>query len=185
MKSCLRCAVFGQNTMRFPWGFDEEDTGCRDMKMELLQQVLALRCSGVTQFSVACDYGVGLYAAEQINILRENDSDLMLFCTMPYEEQAKKWAPYLRERYFDMLTKCTYMNAVSLHEQPDAQLLAYRQIIDEADMVLTVYDTDSPTTADPEGRALVYAMELQKPMLILQPVLLTVRAVNGISMGSV
>lgn len=127
MKSCLHCAAFGQNPMRFPWRFDEEDTGCRDIKMELLQQVLALRCSGVTQFSVACDYGVGLYAAEQINILRENDSALMLFCTMPYEEQAKKWTPYLRERYFDMLTKCTYMNAVSLHEQPEAQLLAYRQ----------------------------------------------------------
>ena len=78
------------------------------MKLELLQQIMALRQHGVTRFLVACDFGVGLYAAEQINVLRETDPDLMLFCVTPYEEQAAKWAPYLRERYFDMLVKCTH-----------------------------------------------------------------------------
>ena len=179
MKKYLRCAVFGQNPMCFPWGFDEEDINCRSMKLALLQQIMVLRRSGVTQFATACDYGVGLYAAEQINILRENDPDLSLFCTAPCEEQAKKWAPYLRERYFDMLEKCTCMGVVSLHEQPDAQLLAYREIIDDADMALVVYDTESLSKADPEGQAFAYAAMRKKPMLILHPVLRTIRIVNG------
>ena len=75
------------------------------MKMELAQQIMVLRQQGVTHFSVACDYGVGLYAAELINVLRDNDPELMLFCVTPYEEQATKWTPELRERYFDMLYK--------------------------------------------------------------------------------
>ena len=50
--------------MRFAWGFDEEAAECHDMKMELAQQIMVLRQQGVTHFSVACDYGVGLYAAE-------------------------------------------------------------------------------------------------------------------------
>lgn len=179
MKNYLRCAVFGLNPMHFPWGFDEEDINCRNMKLELLQQIMALRRSSVTQFATACDCGVGLYAAEQINILRENDPDLSLFCTTPYEEQAKKWAPYLRERYFDILARCTRMDVVSLHEQPDAQLLAYRKIVDEADMVLAVYDTERPSETDPEGQAFAYAAKRKKPMLILHPVLRTVRIVNG------
>ena len=83
------------------------------MKMELAQQIMVLRQQGVTHFSVACDYGVGLYAAELINVLRDNDPELMLFCVTPYEEQATKWTPELRERYFDMLIKCTHMTAVS------------------------------------------------------------------------
>ena len=82
------------------------------MKMELAQQIMVLRQQGVTHFSVACDYGVGLYAAELINVLRDNDPELMLFCVTPYEEQATKWTPELRERYFDMLVKCTHMTAV-------------------------------------------------------------------------
>ena len=92
--------------MRFPWGFDEEDDRCQKLKMELAQQIMVLHQRGVSQFLTACDCGIGLYAAEIVNGLRETtDPDLMLFCYIPHEEQATKWAPYLRERYFTMLEK--------------------------------------------------------------------------------
>ena len=108
MDKPVRCAVMGQHPLRFPWGFDEEDESCGKMKMELAQQIMVLRQSGVSQFLVACDCGVGLYAAEIVNGLRATtDHDLMLICYTPHEEQATKWAPYLRGRYFDMLTACT------------------------------------------------------------------------------
>ena len=108
MDKPIRCAIIGQHPMRFPWGFDEEDESCGKMKMELAQQIMVLRQNGVSQFLVACDCGVGLYAAEIVNGLRATtDHDLMLICYTPHEEQATKWAPYLRERYFDMLTACT------------------------------------------------------------------------------
>ena len=100
------CAILGHSPMRFAWGFDEEAGACRDMKLELAQQIMVLRQQGVTHFSVACDYGVGLYAAELINVLRDNDPELMLFCVTPYEEQATKWTPELRERYFDIQKRC-------------------------------------------------------------------------------
>ena len=116
----------GQHPMRFPWGFDEEDDRCQKLKMELAQQTMALRQRGVTQFLTACDCGVGLYAAEIVNGLRETtDQDLMLFCYTPHEEQATKWAPYLRERYFTMLEKCTHISVVCPVGTPDAQLQAY------------------------------------------------------------
>jgi uncharacterized phage-like protein YoqJ len=77
--------------MRFPWGFDEEDDRCQKLKMELAQQIMALRQHGVSQFLTACDCGVGLYAAEIVNGLRETtDQDLMLFCYTPHEEQSHK-----------------------------------------------------------------------------------------------
>ena len=113
--------------MRFPWGVDEEDDRCQKLKMELAQQIMVLHQCGVTQFLTACDCGVGLYAAEIVNGLRETaDQDLMLFCYTPHEEQATKWAPYLRERYFTMLEKCTHISVVCPVGTPDAQLQAYR-----------------------------------------------------------
>ena len=143
--------------MRFPWGFDEEDDRCRKLKIELAQQIMMLRQGGVSQFLVACDCGVGLYAAEIVNSLRMTDHDLMLICYTPHEEQATKWAPYLRERYFDMLINCTCMSAVCEVGAPDAQLRAYRQIIDLADVVLAVYDRDTSPTGSAEDSALAYA----------------------------
>ena len=166
----MRCAVIGQNPMRFPWGFDEEDDRCRKLKMELAQQIMALRQSGVSQFLTACDCGVGLYAGEIVNGLRATtDHDLMLICYTPHEEQATKWAPYLRERYFDMLTACTYLSAVCEAGAPGAQLRTYKKIIDLADVVLAVYDRDTPPADSAEDRALAYAESLEKPLVLLHP----------------
>lgn len=82
MDKPIRCAIIGQHPLRFPWGFDEEDESCGKMKMELAQQIMVLRQNGVSQFLVACDCGVGLYAAEIVNGLRATtDHDLMLIAT--------------------------------------------------------------------------------------------------------
>lgn len=177
MDKPVRCAVMGQHPMRFPWGFDEEDDRCRNLKIELAQQIMALRQGGVSQFLTACDCGVGLYAAEIVNGLRTTDRDLMLICCTPHEEQATKWAPYLRERYFDMLTACTYLSAVCEVGTSGAQLQAYKKIIDLADVVLCVYDTDAPVASVSEEAALAYALA-QKPLVLLHPTELTTMRID-------
>ena len=170
MNKLIRCAVIGQHPLRFPWGFDEEDKFCSKMKLELAQQIMVLRQSGVSQFLTACDCGVGLYTGEIINGLRMTDRDLMLICYTPHEEQATKWAPYLRERYFAMLEKCTLISAVCEVGAPDAQFQAYKKIIDLADVVLAVYDKDTSPTGGAEDSALAYAMDVaRKPVLALAP----------------
>lgn len=175
MDEPVRCAVIGQNPMRFPWGFDEEDESCSKMKMELAQQIMALRQGGVSQFLIACDYGVGLYAGEIVNGLRATtDRDLMLICYIPHEDQATKWAPYLRERYFNVLAACTYLSAVCEVGTPNAQLQAYEKIIDLADVVLGVYDVAIPAAVSAEDRALAYVKGQHKPLLLLHPTELTV-----------
>lgn len=170
MDKPIRCAVIGQNPMRFLWGFDEEDDHCRKLKIELAQQIMMLRQNGVSQFLTACDCGVGLYAAEIVNGLRMSDHDLILICCTPHEEQATKWAPYLRERYFTMLEKCTLISAVCEVGAPDAQLRAYKKIIDLADMVLAVYDRDTQSADSAEDSALAYAVDTaHKPVFVLSP----------------
>ena len=160
--------------MRYPWGFDEEDSGCRKLKIELAQQIMVLHQCGVSQFLTACDCGVGLYAGEIINGLRTTDRDLMLICYTPHEEQATKWAPYLRERYFTMLEKCTLISSVREVGASEAQLQAYKKIIDLADVVLAVYDRDTPPTGSAEDSALAYAVDTaHKSVLMLDPIKLT------------
>ena len=175
----VRCTVMGQHPLRFPWGFDEEDDRCRKLKIELSQQLMVLRQNGVSQFLVACDCGVGLYAAEIVNGLRTTDRDLMLLCYTPHEEQATKWAPYLRERYFDVLEKCTYISAVCEVGAPDAQLRAYKKIIDLADVVLAVYDRDTQSADSAEDSALAYAEGQRKSLLLLHPTELTTKQISA------
>lgn len=154
--------------MRFAWGFDEEDTKCKEMKLELLQQIMVLRQQGVTQFAVACDPGVGLYAAEAVNALRETGEPLMLFCVAPHEGQSTKWAPYLRERYFTMLEKCTYLSIVDRPWTPGCQLEAYKRIIAQSEVVLAVYDPDS-AQGDEVDTAMQVAFDEKKPVILINP----------------
>ena len=177
MKKNVRCAVIGQHPLRFPWGFDEEDDGCRRMKLEMAQRIMELRQRGVTEFRVACDPGVGLYAAEIINILREKDKFLRLVCVIPHEEQATKWTPQLRERYFNMLAGYTELDCIDFHEQPDAQLWAYQRILKQSGVVLAVY---APDLADgsAEDKAVSYALALGRPVMLIHPETLKTKWLN-------
>lgn len=85
MKMSIRSAVIGQNPMRSPWGFGEEDDCCRKLKIELAQQIMVLRQNGMSKVLVICDCGVGLYAGKIINGLRETDHNLILLCYTPHE----------------------------------------------------------------------------------------------------
>lgn len=51
---------------------------------------------------------------------------------------------------------------------------AYKKIIDLADVVLAVYDRDTPATGSAEDRALAYVKGQHKPLLLLHPTELTV-----------
>ena len=121
-------------------------------------------------------------AAEQINVLMERDRDMKLFCTAPHEEQSTKWAPYLRERYFRMLEDCTSIDCISLQPQPDAQLKAYKKIIDRADMILTVFDTEALPTGRTEDHALFYAINQHKPVFNLDPYALTMTRIDELGL---
>ena len=101
------CAIIGCSPMCFPWGFDEEDEGCAALKLILINQITRLRGEGCTRFAVSMDCGVGLYAAEILHGLKEQDDALETICYVPFEEQATKWAPELRDRYFNALAVCT------------------------------------------------------------------------------
>ena len=177
MKKNVRCAVIGQHPLRFPWGFDEEDDGCRRMKLEIAQWIMELRQCGVTEFQVACDPGVGLYAAEVVNALRENGSTIRLVCVLPHEEQATKWTPQLRERYFNMLSISAELDCIDCHEQPNAQLLAYQRIIKQSTVVLAVYDPDL-ADGSAEDRAVAYALVLGRPVMLIHPETLKTKWLN-------
>lgn len=52
---------------------------------------------------------------------------------------------------------------------PGAQLQAYKKIIDLADVMLAVYDGDTPATGNAEDRVLAYAESMEKPLVLLHP----------------
>lgn len=162
------CAILSQNPMRFHWGFDEDDPNCHILKFQLLRQITLLHCSGISTFYVACDCGAGLYAAEIINLLRAQGLPIKLICIVPHENQATKWAPYLRDRYFSMIEQCDQMELLAYSGHANPQLAAYREIISRAAFVLAVFDTGSAPDSS-IAFAVQFAQLSRKTILYIHP----------------
>ncbi len=162
------CAIIGCSPMWFPWGFDEEDEGCAALKLILINQITRLRSEGCTRFSVSMDCGAGLYAAEILHGLKETDGELEAICYVPYEEQATKWTPELRDRYFNALAACSEVVNVAYEKTVGCEFKAHLEAIKEADTVIAVYDPDNPR-CEQEAAAVAVAGMLNKQILTLDP----------------
>ena len=157
------CAIIGSPPLCFPWGYDEEDPGCGSLKFLLLNRITLLRSQGVTDFHVVMDAGMGLYAAEMVKILRENDEDIKLFCVVPWEGQATQWTPDLRERYFNVQAGCSDVLTVSPVKTADCEITAMLNAVDMAGNVIAVRGDDSTLFSV----ALHYAERLNRQITIL------------------
>ena len=162
------CGIIGCSPMCFPWGFDEEDEGCAALKLILMNRITKLRGEGCTRYAVSMDCGVGLYAAEILHGLKETDGELETICYVPYEEQATKWTPELRDRYFNALAACTEVVNVAYEKTVSCEFKAHLEAIKEADTLIAVFDPDNPR-CEREAAAAAVSEMLHKQILLLDP----------------
>ena len=114
------------------------------------------------------DCGVGLYAAETLHGLKEQDDALKTICFVPYEEQATKWTPELRDRYFNALAACTEVVNVAYEKTVGCEFKAYLEAIKDADTLIAVYDPDDPL-CERETAAVAVAEMLNRQVIIVDP----------------
>ena len=162
------CAIIGCSPMCFPWGFDEEDEGCAALKLILINQISKLRGEGCTRFAVSMDCGVGLYAAAILHGLKGSEEELETICYVPYEEQATKWTPELRDRYFNTLAECAEVVNLAYDKTVGCEFKAYLEAMNEADTVIAVYDPDDPR-CEREAAAVAVAEMLNRQVITVDP----------------
>ena len=157
------CAIMGPEPLKFPWGYDEEDERCGALKLILLNMVNFWLIEKIKSFVVVLDAGIGLYAAEIISELKEKDSEISLTCVVPWEEQAAKWPPDLRERYYNVQARCDETETVSSHWTASCEVEAKLRAIDGTERVFAVRAKEEDTLLEV---ALHYARRTDKNVLI-------------------
>ncbi len=162
------CAIIGCSPMCFPWGFDEEDEGCATLKLVLMNWISKLTGEGYTRFTVSMDCGVGLYAGEILQGLKETNEELEVICFVPYEERATKWTPELRDRYFNTLAACTEVVNVAYEKTVGCEFRAHLETMTYADTVLVVCNSNAPY-CEREMSVIAVAEKLGKRILQIDP----------------
>lgn len=164
------CCFTGHRPEKLPWGFDENNAGCRKLKALLFRQIEQLITAfGITHFISGMARGIDIYAAEIVLQLKKAHP-VTLECVIPCEEQAVRWPESERERYFSIAAQADRETMLQYHYTQDCYRKRNRYMVDRSDHILAVWDGTSSGTA----RTIQYACCKGRQILIIDPVRLAV-----------
>lgn len=129
------CTFVSSPLMDFSFGADYENYKCIMLKLQLAQYINDVYVSGVRTFYSICEQGVDLWAAEIVTYIMRDDPSTKLFCIVPYEDQAAKWDPAVRDLYYNVHQRSTDVTIMNTHYKKNCIYEAYLAAIERSDKV--------------------------------------------------
>ena len=97
------CCFTGHRPGKLPWGLNEEDPRCLELKRRLWDAVETAWEMGKRHFLCGMAMGCDLYFGETVVELRRRHPEVTLEAAVPCPGQADNWGRELRERYVRLL----------------------------------------------------------------------------------
>ena len=124
------CCFTGHRASKLPWGFNERDARCIELKRRIADAAEAVYGAGVRHYICGMANGCDLYFAEAVLALRSRRPDVTLEAAVPYEAQAAHWEGALRERYARILGEFT----------PGCYQRRNHYMVDASSVLIAAYD---------------------------------------------
>lgn len=96
----------GYRPEKLPWGYDECDPRCAQLKQRLRRAVCAACDDGFRHFICGMARGVDTYCAEIVLALRPQYPDLTLEAAIPCPSQCGGWTPDQQARWHAIVDRC-------------------------------------------------------------------------------
>ena len=149
------CCFTGHRPDKLPWGAQERDPRCLELK-ERLDQALERACqAGFRRYLCGMARGADLYFAEAVLDLRQRCPGVVLECVRPCESQADSWPAEEHLRYQEILDQCNYETLVQQRYDRFCMMRRNRYMVDRSERIIAVYN------GVPKGgtaQTLLYAM---------------------------
>ena len=102
----------GYRPEKLPWGYDECDPRCAQLKQRLRRAVCAACDDGFRHFICGMARGVDTYCAEIVLALRPQYPDLTLEAAIPCPSQCGGWTPDQQARWHAIVDRCDFETVV-------------------------------------------------------------------------
>lgn len=159
------CCFTGHRSSKLPWGGNEADARCLELKRKLADALEELYGQGVRHFICGMATGCDMFFAEAVLALRERRPDVTLEAAVPCEEQDRRWTHGLSERYDRLLAECDSRTLVSRAYTPECMMRRNRYMVDNAGTVLAVFNGSPGGTFN----TLRYAVGLGRKIVEIEP----------------
>ena len=160
------CAFTGHRPKKFPWGYDESDNRCVELKAVLKREIKKLIEAGVTDFYSGMAEGTDTWAALIVLELRKTNPALKLHCVVPFRGQADKWTASARRLYTRILKKADAVTYISEGYHDGCMMERNRYMVDHAAYLLAVYNGEWRGGTAATVR---YAQKLGRKTIVIEP----------------
>lgn len=154
------CAFTGHRPEKLPWGYYENDERCQALKERMWKVVQELYDRGYRHFLCGMAQGCDMYFCETVLALRCLAVGVTVEAVIPHEGQAAKWSEDQRERYERLVNMCDKRTVLAPFYDRGCMLRRNRHMVDNASLLLSVYDGSGGGTGYTVGYALQKKIEL-------------------------
>lgn len=140
MHQALTCCFTGHRSARLPWGRQESDPRCQNLKERLDQALEDAYAEGYRHFLCGMAQGADLYFCEGVLALRQSHPDVILEAAIPFAGQADRWPEADRRRRALLLDQCDLETVIQHHYSAGCMSRRNRYMVDRSSLLLAVYD---------------------------------------------
>lgn len=140
MDPSVTCCFSGHRPAKLPWGADESDPRCFDLKQELAARLQGIYEAGYRHFICGMAAGCDLYFAEAVLALRRRCPEVTLEAAIPCDGQADSWPAPLRLRYEALVADCDEVSLLQHTYTPGCMQRRNRYMVERSSLLLACYD---------------------------------------------
>lgn len=136
----ITCCFSGHRPPRLPWGSQESDPRCRELKDRLARALTEAYAEGYRHFLCGMAQGTDLYFCQAVLDLRRAHPEVTLEAAVPFTGQADRWPAADRQRRQALLDQCDLETVVQHTYSPGCMNRRNRYMVDRSSLLIAVYD---------------------------------------------
>lgn len=140
MERAATCAFTGHRPAALPWGTDESDPRCLELKERLDQALGRAYALGYRHFICGMARGGDHYFCEAVIRLRARHPDVTLEAAVPFPQQSQRWNARDKERYERLLSQCDMETLIQQDYSPGCMQRRNRYMVDHASRLIAVFN---------------------------------------------
>lgn len=133
------CCFTGHRPEKLPWGDNEHDHRCLELKERIAAAIEAAYSGGIRHYICGMAAGCDLYFCESVMAFREEHTDVLIEAAIPWEGQAHSWPKPLKLRYNRLVESCDFFTLVQKRYTPDCFMKRNRYMVDSSSLLITAY----------------------------------------------
>lgn len=136
----LTLGVTGRRPKYFPWGYDESDSRCCELKNIIISRIVKAIEEGYTRFATGVALGSDTYFAEEVLKLKDTYPHIELVSFVPFPSQSDYWTNESKRRYQRILDESAEVITTSERYFNRAFAIRDRRLVDACDSMLAIWD---------------------------------------------